>query len=306
MSHQDNNTNWTNIRMFADDKEHVQKYVFEKDNIAIEAVLYRYPTYQERTVLCISTMCGCPIGCTFCGTGKQFVRSLTSAEIVGQVTHILNNCIDGVDPATIGKLQIMVMSMGEPLLVKALPESFRTLYKLYPTAQLLISTSAPDVDYAAIRELSVEIPTIGLQFSVHESTDEARTALIPFKKKLSLSQIATEGMKWYEATGRRPYFNYCAHPANSSAEDARRLCQLFNPNIWEATVSVICEHVVGVQADQDNKHLAIEFGNKLLDLGYNVRVFDPSGQDTVGGGCGQLWYVQEWMKEHPAYVRKHQ
>lgn len=25
---------------------------------------------------------------------------------------------------------------------------------------------------------------------------------------------------------------------------------------------------------------------------------NPAGQDDIGGGCGQLWYVQQWMKEH--------
>lgn len=67
-------TMWSNIQVFQDDKEHVKKYVFEKSDIAIESVLYRYPTYRERTVLCISTMCGCPMGCRFCGTGDYFVR----------------------------------------------------------------------------------------------------------------------------------------------------------------------------------------------------------------------------------------
>jgi hypothetical protein len=28
-------------------------------------------------------------------------------------------------------------------------------------------------------------------------------------------------------------------------------------------------------------------------------VFDPAGQDTIGGGCGQLWFVQNWMHQHP-------
>jgi len=49
---------WTNVQIFQDEKEHVKKYVFERDDIAVESVLYRYPTYTERTVLCISTMCG--------------------------------------------------------------------------------------------------------------------------------------------------------------------------------------------------------------------------------------------------------
>ena len=38
-------------------------------------------------------------------------------------------------------------------------------------------------------------------------------------------------------------------------------------------------------------------GNRFLEAGYNTRVFDPAGQDDIGGGCGQLWYVQKHLKE---------
>lgn len=41
-----------------------------------------------------------------------------------------------------------------------------------------------------------------------------------------------------------------------------------------------------------------KFQNKFLEKGYNVRTFDPAGQDDIGGGCGQLWYVQKWLKSH--------
>lgn len=295
---------WKNINVFEDEKEHVKKFVFEKDDIAIESVLYRYPEYAERTVLCISTMCGCPMGCRFCGTGDYFVRNLTADEIVGQAEYILESQIDGVNPADIKKLQIMVMSMGEPAMVKALYKAFRTLHEKYPNAALLISSSGPAVDYSWIREMSVEIPTVGLQFSVHESTDEARDKLIPFEKKLSLNEIAEQGWLWFDATGRKPYFNYCAHAGNNTEADAARLFELFNPAIWEATVSVICERDSHAAATNEiQRNLAIEFGNKLVELGYNVRVFDPAGQDTIGGGCGQLWYVQDWMKDHPEHVK---
>jgi len=295
---------WTNVQIFQDEKEHVKKYVFERDDIAVESVLYRYPTYTERTVLCISTMCGCPMGCRFCGTGDYFVRSLTAEEIVAQATYILDSQIDGINPSEIKKLQIMVMSMGEPALVKALWEAFRILHKKYPNAALLISSSGPKIDYSWIREMSVEIPTVGLQFSVHESTDTARNALIPFKNKLNLFEIAKEGLEWFIATRRKPYFNYCAHGNNSSEEDVERLFNLFNPSVWEATVSVICERESHAQATNEHqRNLAIEFGNKLVERGYNVRVFDPAGQTTVGGGCGQLWYVQDWMKTHSNLAR---
>lgn len=295
---------WKNINVFEDEKEHVKKYVFEKDDIAIESVLYRYPTYDERTVLCISTMCGCPMGCRFCGTGDYFVRSLTADEIVAQATYILETQIDGLDPREIKKLQIMVMSMGEPALNKALESAFDTLYAQYPNAALLISSSGPAVDYSWIVNMSKRIPTVGLQFSIHESTDAARDALIPFKAKMNLEQISFVGNLWHIETGRKPYFNYCAHDGNNKDEDINRLMDLFEPEVWEATVSVICERDAHAEATNNyQRNLAIEFGNQLLNEGYNVRVFDPAGQDTIGGGCGQLWYVQDWMADHPEHVK---
>ena len=295
---------WDEIQEFPDSAEHVAKYVFTKPDAAVESVLYRYPEYEERTVICCSTMSGCPMGCRFCGTGDYFVRNLSAEEIVSQPRYLLEQCIDGLDPAKIKKLQIMVMSMGEPALNKALWEAFRQLHALYPQASLLISTSAPAIDWGWVHEMSQEIPTVGLQFSVHESTDEARNALIPFKKKLTLAQIAQVGLDWHAATGRRPFFNYCAHDGNIDDADAGRLLELFDPSVWEATVSVICERNEFEQArNEHQRNLALDFASKLVERSYNVRVFDPAGMDTIGGGCGQLWFVQEWMRMHPEKAR---
>lgn len=40
-----------------------------------------------------------------------------------------------------------------------------------------------------------------------------------------------------------------------------------------------------------------DFGERVsrrfLEHSYDVRVFDPSDQDDIGGGCGQLWHSQE-------------
>lgn len=300
-------TLWTDIKRVDDDAESVSKFVFSNDTAVAEAVLYRYPTYLERTVICISTQSGCPVGCRFCGAGDAFVRSLGADEIVAQAAYCLRMAreAEGVEPSDMGRLQIMFMSMGEPLLnMRALDPAIRTLHALYPNAALLISTSAPKVDYGAVADLSVEVPTVGLQFSVHESTDHARDALVPFKAKLSLSAIARTGEGWSELTGRRPFFNYCAHDGNTTAIDADRLRVLFDPTIWCATVSVVCERNEGLPATNDHQRaLAVDFAAKLVERGFDVRVFDPAGQDTIGGGCGQLWFVQDWMEQHPGLAK---
>lgn len=297
---------WENIKRIQSSNENVLKYVFTKEGAhgaVAEAVLYKYPTYEDRTVICCSTQSGCPVGCRFCGTGEFFIRSLTADEIVAQVRHLFAD--RNIDQSKVKRTQIMFMSMGEPLLNKnGLIDALRRLHVLYPTAALLISTSAPDIEYGWVRAISQEIPTVGLQFSVHESTNEARDKLIPFKNKLNLKQIAMQGENWYYATGRQPFFNYCANEHNSSQEDADRLLALFDPEIWQATISVICEQDESVAAaNERQRQLATDFMEKLMLHGFSTRCFDPAGQDDIGGGCGQLWFVQDYAKNHPELVR---
>jgi 23S rRNA (adenine2503-C2)-methyltransferase len=200
----------------------------------------------------------------------------------------------------------MFMSMGEPMLnYKNVAGAIRLLNWGYPQADLLISTMGPFVDYQPFVELSQEISKVGLQFSIHESTNEARDELIPFKQKIGIWEISQVGEHWHNQTGRYPFFNYCAHEGNSSVEDARRLAVAFNPFVWKATVSVVCERDnKGLPTtNQKQRDLATNFSQRLVDLGFDVRVFDPAGQDTIGGGCGQLWFVQDWVKKNPELVR---
>ena len=294
---------WNNIRIMNSAETTIKKLVFIKPDVVVESVLYKYPEYTDRTVICCSSQSGCPVGCRFCGTGDYFVRSLTGDEIISQV----DTCIETskTDPSKMEKLQIMFMSMGEPLLNKnGMIDALRHLHIKYPNARLLISTSGPGIDYRWVRKISVEIPAIGLQFSVHESTDEARNKLIPFKNKLNLKGIAHEGTMWRAETGRKPFFNYCASETNSTDDDADRIAAILDPSVFEATISVICERNDGLPARNEfQQQLAIDFSNKLLARGFNTRVFDPAGQDDIGGGCGQLWFVQEWMKLNPDLAR---
>ncbi len=297
---------WSDIKRFESSDANVLKYVFTQEDAVAEAVLYGYPTHQDRTVICCSTQSGCPVGCTFCGTGENFIRSLSASEIIAQVEHLIID--QNINTASVKSFQIMFMSMGEPLLnYRALAEACRTLTVTYPRARLLISTSGPDVGdvYEKLRVLSIEVPAIGLQFSVHESLDHKRNELIPFKAKLSLMDMAEQGELWSGATGRQPFFNYCVHEENNSDDDADRLMATFVPGIWQATISVICEKDESIaQANTRQRELADAFQEKLAVRGYSTRVFDPAGQDDIGGGCGQLWYVQNWMKDHPEMVRK--
>lgn len=296
-------TIWNDIKVVESSDTDVLKYVFTAGTAVAESVLYKYPTYNDRTVICCSTQSGCPVGCRFCGAGDYFVRNLTTEEIVSQPVHLLKS--QRIDADQVERMQIMFMSMGEPLLnTKRLFPALEELYQRYPKAALLISTSGPRIDYKPLRWISQDIPTIGLQFSVHESTDAARNELVPFKAKLTLQEIADEGEAWYAATGRQPFFNYCVHEKNNKVADVLRLNRLFDPRVWQATISVICERDESIAAaNARQRELASDFMDKMLEVGYSTRMFDPAGQDDIGGGCGQLWYVQDWMKNNPDLAR---
>ena len=135
-------------KVFNSSEGNVWKYVFTKKDMVAEAVLYRYNSFYDRTVICCSVMSGCPVGCTFCGTGARFVRNLTVDEIVEQIDIVLKDkdLIDTINEKC-KKLQFMFMSMGEPMLnFTEVEKAIRLLNKKYSNAQLLLSTIGCDND----------------------------------------------------------------------------------------------------------------------------------------------------------------
>lgn len=294
------------IKVFPSSEGNVWKYVFDFGNAIAEAVLYRYESFEKRTVICCSVQSGCPVGCKFCGTGKQFIRNLTSDEIVSQVSHIIDtiqndNGIPSLN-SRCEKLQIMFMSMGEPMLnFDEVDLAITKLHINYPNAQLLISTVGINntKTLKQILQLSYDIDKVGLQFSIHQAFEDKRNELIPFKNKLSLREIRDYGIQWNSVTKRPVYLNYCIDGNNISDVEIDRLKDLFNPTVFYFTFSVICSADETMKdAGYRNLDIINSVMTSFMEDGYNVRVFDPAGQDSVGGGCGQLWYVQEWIKNN--------
>lgn len=299
-------TQWNIIEELQSSDTDVKKYIFKKDDAIAEAVLYKYGEYNKRTVMCISTQTGCQMGCTFCGTGKFFGRDLTTQEIVSQVEYMVIH--NHIYPEEVDTMQIMVMSMGEPVNNTAnLVPAFEDFSIDYLKAKLLISTAAPKTKkgWNDIMVMSEMLPQVGLQFSVHASTDEKRDRIMPMKAKLNLEQISYKGLEFYQRTGRKPFFNYCVGSHNDSQEEAMQLRMLFDPRVWEATLSVICESDESMTEATDRQLYCVnEFSSKLVQLGFNTRVFDPAGQDDIGGGCGQLWAVQDFANNNPHIMKQ--
>ena len=289
------------MKVFDSSESDVWKYVFTDEQVVLESVLYRYNSFDERTVICCSVQSGCPVGCTFCGTGSNFLKNIDADTIVYQIKEVLKD--KGIEDinSRCEKFQIMFMSMGEPFLnFDNVKEAIERLNKLYPNAKLLVSTIGvkDDKAFKDFIDLSVRIDNIGLQFSIHKSTDEERDVLIPYKKKYNLREIRDRGTAWQNATGRNVYLNYCVDESNARESDIQNLKNLFSPVTFNFTFSVICEaDETMLEKACQNLDVIRNFEKSFLDDGYDTRIFDPAGQDDIGGGCGQLFYVQDYLKK---------
>lgn len=290
------------VKRFDSSEGNIFKYVFTDDETVLEAVLYRYEDFYKRTVICCSTMSGCPVGCTFCGTGEKFIRNIKAEEIVNQILYILEDMdIEDVDSEG-ERFQIMFMSMGEPFLnYWEVKKAIIGLHGHFPHAELLVSTIAPNKveEFTDFLQLSEQISKIGLQFSIHRAYDYERDELIPYENKYRLDQIRDYGLLWWKETGRHPYLNYCIDGTNNHVVEASKLMDLFSPLVFNFTFSVVSSSDENMkEAGFKNLDDIREFEEIFLNQGYNTRIFNPEGQDDIGGGCGQLWYVQKWIKEH--------
>jgi 23S rRNA (adenine2503-C2)-methyltransferase len=274
------------IKRLDDPSGIVSKLVFEEGDAIAETVVYKY---QDRGVICFSCQSGCPIGCVFCGTGNQFIRNLTSFEMLQQIGEGLKR-LHGIP-----KIQVMSMSMGEPMLnweeVRSVSE-----YILSLEHDFFISTVGIDEPrvFEDIMLLGDTHYNFGLQFSLHKTDETERKKLFRGHsfKLCTINQLLDRGREFTLKTGRKAYYNYvCTGKEYHSEETLRFLA-------WELkgmhlTCSVLCNTCSPVKASVDHAERLARRIDARSHGKVEVSTFDPVGQDTIGGGCGQLFYVQE-------------
>ena len=193
--------------------------------------------------------------------------------------------------------------MGEPMLNwEQVKTALIHLCVRYPNAQLLLSTMGIKDDNVLLDmiNLSKQIEKIGLQYSLHNCMDEERHELIPFKNKYTIREMRDRLLLFYKETGRKPYINYCVTENNHTDKHIEKMLDLFSPTAFCFTFSTICNANKNSEEDQTDYSGLQQIQNVFLQNGYDVRIFDPAGKDDIGGGCGQLWFVQEWLKQKAA------
>jgi 23S rRNA (adenine2503-C2)-methyltransferase len=264
------------------------------DGRDIETVLIPSESEDEgqprRLTLCVSTQVGCPLACTFCATASmKLKRNLTPGEIFGQYLAVQQRSEQRIT-------NLVFMGMGEPML--NYDNVMRAVEILTHEKTAGISAGHITLSTAGladgIRRMADEQRKIKLAVSLHATTDELRSRLMPINKKYPLGEILAAAEYYYKRTRRRITWEYILFDGlNDGEDDLRRLARLTRR--VPSKVNIIPFHPVA-DAYPDGMPLELtspsrahieDFARRLRDLRVTVMLRASSGKD-IDAACGQL------------------
>ncbi|NMC51715.1 23S rRNA (adenine(2503)-C(2))-methyltransferase RlmN [Candidatus Kuenenbacteria bacterium] len=252
------------------------------DGLSVESVLMSYP--GQRNTVCVSSMVGCPLACTFCATGKLgFQRNLTAGEIVDQVLYFsryLKSKGGRVD-------NVVFMGMGEPFLnYDNVLEAIRFLNSKdslnIGARHFSISTAGIPV---GIKKLAKENLAVNLAVSLHAPNDQLRASLMPIARQYPLEQIFQAVDYYLSASHRKVMFEYLLiKDKNDGPAAAEALAKLIKKKLYH--LNLMTYNLTGIFESSPPDRCRI-FQSILEKKKVSVTFRHSFGGD-IAAACGQL------------------
>lgn len=258
-----------------------EKYLFRlKDGRLVESVLI--PS-GRRLTLCLSTQVGCKFACVFCASGARgYERNLLPSEIIGQVLFLR-------DRLEAGPTNYVFMGMGEPLdnfdnLVRVIKVMNSPAGMAVAARRITISTVGIVPAIESLAKLRLQV---NLSLSLHATTDELRSRLLPVNRKYPLAEVIKAGARYAKETGRMITVEYIMIAGlNDSAADSRRLASTARK--LRAKVNLIpYSPGCGPGFEPSSRQRLEEFRQALESRGVGATVRLSKGGD-IRAACGQL------------------
>jgi len=260
---------------------------------------------EDKWVLLVSTMFGCPIGCSMCDAGGHYQGKPTRKQILEQIDFLVRKRYpDGTIPAKQFKIQFA--RMGEPTLNPAVLEVLDELPDLYHAPGLMpsISTVAPkgcDDFLEQLMDIKYNRYSKGkfqFQFSIHTTDETLRDQIIPVKK-WSFAQMKTYGERFYSPGDRKVTLNFAL--AQDMPVDPQILLNHFDPEIFLIKITPLnptyqaMENQLSSYIDPNIADNGYEIVEALKLSGYQVIVsIGEVEENLIGSNCGQ------YIKRHLA------
>jgi len=283
-------------------------YVVDFGGNLVECVEAIQPprTREEKWVLMISTLFGCPISCQMCDAGGHYLGKLTESEMYAQIDYLINQRYpDGFVPSKQFKIQFA--RMGEPALNPEVLNLLETLPMKLNAPGLLpsVSSIAPhgtDDFFERLTDIKNKVYPVGkfqFQFSIHTTDQQLRDELIPVKK-WDFHKIAAFGENYFKPGDRKITLNFAL--AEQSPIQSDILLKYFDPDRFLIKITPLnptyqaastgLKSYINPETRTDNYPILDE----LREAGYQVILsIGVQEENLIGSNCGQ--YVQKHLME---------
>ena len=284
-------------------------YVVEFPGGLVECVEAIQPprTREEKWVLMISTLFGCPVACQMCDAGGHYQGKLTEEEMYAQIQYLIDQrYLEGLIPSNQFKIQFA--RMGEPALNPAVLDLLTSLPERVNAPGLLpsFSTIAPhgtDAFFERLIDIKDSVYPRGkfqFQFSIHTTDPDRRDELIPVKK-WDFQKIAEFGERYYKTGDRKITLNFAL--AEDSPVDPGVLLEYFDPELFLIKVTPLNPTYQAI-ASGLKSYIDPEKGlesypalQAIEEAGYRLILsIGEREENRIGSNCGQ--YVQKHLLEN--------
>lgn len=253
----------------------------------IESVIMRH--LSGRNTLCVSCQAGCPMACTFCATGKLWLkRNLEFSEIIEQIMYaakLLN------DEGSVLR-NVVYMGMWEPFLnYENLKKSIEIAcnQKKINLANRRVTVSTCGI-VPGIKKFMVDFPQTSLAISIHAPNDEVRKSIMPVDHTYNLDKLMTALDEYVAKTNKRIFYEYIMlNGVNDNIKLAYELGKLlkwrlahvnfipYNPWEWAWWIEY-----------KATPRFLIEKFQRVLDEFWVPSTIRATMWDDIDAACGQL------------------
>jgi len=275
-------------------------YIAKQEDKIVEFVESLQPPIprEEKWVLVISTMYGCPIGCLMCDAGEYYHGNISKEGMLEEIDYMLRARFPE-GKISIDKFKIQFARMGEPSLNKDVLEVLKELPKTYDAPGLMpcISTIAPNGSddflnkLISIKDEFYPNGKFQLQFSIHSTDENVRHKWIT-TNIWSLEEISKYGEKWFKEGDRRITLNFAV--AADSIIDPDVILTYFRPSKYWIKLTP-----VNPTSKAQNNQLKSAITEETTEFFPLVKAFRERGFDAeisigeweendIGTNCGQF------------------
>lgn len=259
---------------------------------------------NEKWVLIISTLYGCPVDCKFCDAGGSYQGKLNKEELFFQIDYAVKKRFPKGFIST-EKFKIQFARMGEPAfnmqvldVLKEIPARYN--YRSFiPSLSSIAPKSATGFFNRLLQIKKGLYPKdFQLQFSIHSTDPEQRDNLLPVKK-MHFEEIAAYGKDFFDPGGKKITLNFAL--GKESIVDAAVLSTYFDPGIFLIKLTPVnptlkaSANKIESLITAETRHIRLMEELKTAGYDYILSIGEWE-ENKIGSNCGQ--YINSLLREN--------